>query len=282
MLHIVLDSAGDLPAGWLEQYRLNVIPVNIHFGDKTYLDGVEINQDSFYRKVIETRQVPKTSQPSPHQFVNFYRKIARAGETILSIHVTSKLSGTFDSARLAARELIGEIKVFPFDSAAGSAAMGFMGQEARQMDDQGCTVEEICKRLEFIRENMTIILTLDTLEFARMSGRVKTLQAALASLLNVKPIITLSEGMLNMGDRVRTRGKALERVVEMVRERVGERLVNAAVVHAQDRATASELLKMVRAKLKINQLILTDLSISVAANLGPGTVGIVAYPVHED
>lgn len=282
MLRIVLDSAADLPPGWVEKYRLEVIPVNIHFGDRTYLDGIDMGKEDFYRTVLESRQIPKTSQPSPQQFVDFYRKIAQPGETVLSIHVTSKLSGTFDSARLAARELAGELNIIPFDSAAGSAAMGFMGQEARDLDDSGGTVEEILGRLEFIRKHISITLTLDTLDFARMSGRVRTLQAALASLLNVKPIIVLTDGMLNMGERVRTRSKALERVVELVRDRVGERLINAAIVHAQDLPTASELAEKVRSTFALNRLIHTDLSISVAANLGPGTVGMVAYPVQPE
>lgn len=160
--------------------------------------------------------------------------------------------------------------------------MGFMGQEARDLDDSGGTVEEILGRLEFIRKHISITLTLDTLDFARMSGRVRTLQAALASLLNVKPIIVLTDGMLNMGERVRTRSKALERVVELVRDRVGERLINAAIVHAQDLPTASELAEKVRSTFALNRLIHTDLSISVAANLGPGTVGMVAYPVQPE
>ena len=282
MLHIVMDSAGDLPPDWIDRYQVNIIPVNIHFGDQTYLDRVDLSSEDFYRTVIESRQVPKTSQPSPHQFVDFYRKIARAGETILSIHVTSKLSGTFESAQLAARELAGEINVIPFDSACGSAAMGYMCQEARELETQGKTVNEILQRLDFIRKNITIILTLDTLEFARMSGRVKALQAAIASLLNVKPIVTLNEGVLNMSERVRTRSKALEKVVEMLRQRVGERLINAAVVHAQDLDTASEMIATIKSSFNLNQLIQTDLSTSVAANLGPGTVGVVAYPIHQD
>lgn len=282
MLHIVIDSAGDLPPEWVDEYQIKIIPVNIHFGEETYLDRVDLSQSAFYRMVRENRQIPKTSQPSPHQFVNFYRQIASPGETVLSIHVTSKLSGTFESAVMAARELDGEINILPFDSASGSAAMGFMCLEAREMEAKGSMIDEILQRLDFIRQNINIILTLDTLEFARMSGRVKALQAALASLLDVKPIITLKEGVLNMGERVRTRSKALERVVEMARERVGERLVNAAVVHAQDLETAGELMEMVRSNLNVRQLIQTDLSISVAANLGPGTVGVVAYPVRQD
>lgn len=281
MLQIVMDSAGDVPSGWLETYDIKVIPVNIHFGEKTYLHGVDLTDSDFYQLVKEHHLIPKTSQPSPYQFVEFYRRIASPGDKILSIHVTSKLSGTYASAVMAARELEGELEVIPFDSLSGSAAMAFMCQEARQIDRGGGSLENILARLKFIRDHITIILTLDTLQFARLSGRVKTLQAAMASLLQVKPIIVLRKGVLDMGDRVRTRSRSLEHVLSLVKDRVGDRLINAAVVHSQDFETAGVLLERVRAAFNLHQVILTDLSISVAANLGPGTVGIVAYPIEE-
>jgi len=119
------------------------------------------------------------------------------GETILSLHVTSKLSGTLDSAVIAAKELAGKFNIIPLDSASGSAAMGYMAREARLMERAGAKIEQIVQRLEHISQNVQIILTLNTLEYARRSGRVKALQAALASLLNVKPIIILKEGVRN-------------------------------------------------------------------------------------
>jgi DegV family protein with EDD domain len=155
-----------------------------------------------------------------------------------------------------------------------------MCKEARLMAWAGASTQAILERLEFIRSNINIILTLDTLDYARMSGRVKTLQAALASLLNVKPIVALQNGVLDMADRVRTRKRSLEFILQTMLARVGRRRVNAAVVHAQDPNTGRQLLEMVRASLNLNELIMTDLSISVAANLGPGTVGIIAYPLE--
>lgn len=279
MIRIVLDGAGDLPTGWQQEYELHVIPVNIHFGEKMYLQGVELSNTEFYRMVASQGMIPKTSQPSPHQFIEFYRRIAQPGDTILSVHVTSQLSGTYASAEMAAQELQDEFKVYPFDSGAGSAAMGYMCQEARQMDQAGASIEEILRRLRTIRERVEIVLTLNTLDYARMSGRVKTLQAALASILNVKPIIRLENGMLSMADRVRTRARALDHILETVKDKIGDRLSNVAVVHAEDIETAEMLLIRARSLFNCNQLIMTDLSTSVAANLGPGTVGLVAYPV---
>ena len=272
------DGAADMPNDWENNFDINVVPINIHFGEKTYLQFRDLDNDGFYKMVEETHKIPKTSQPSPHQFMEFYRTIAQPGDTILSVHVTSKLSGTFDSALVAARDLAGQYNIIPFDSACGSAGIGMMCRAARLMDRAGEPIWQIVKRLESIREKISITLALDTLKYARMSGRVGTLQAALASVLNVKPIITLQQGMLQMTERVRTRSASLDRIIKIVREKFGDSPLNMAVVHAQDSDSADLLLKKVKESFTINELIVTDLSISVAANLGPGTVGIVAFP----
>lgn len=278
MLRLVMDGAGDIPEEWVDEYRVDVIPINIQFGEKTFLQGVELSNTEFYQIARDSGTIPQTSQPSPQQFVSFYRRIAKPGDTILSIHVTSKLSGTFESAVIAAKELAGEFKVIPFDSFSGSAAMAFMCREARMLERAGAGVEAILDRLDFIRKNVQITLTLDNMEFARKSGRVKALQAALASVLNIKPIIALNDGMLDMADRVRTRRRSLEQVVDSIFERVGNRLVNVGVVHAEDPESSLKLLELVRERFQVKDLIVTELSIAVAANLGPGTVGIVVYP----
>jgi DegV family protein with EDD domain len=278
LLQIVTDGAADLPIEWLNEYDIQVIPINIHFGDKTYLQYLDLDNEGFYRMVDETNKIPKTSQPSPHQFIEFYRKIARPGDMIFSMHVTSSLSGTYESSVVAADELKGEINIIPFDSACGSAGLGMMCREARILDRAGSSLEQIMKRMEAIRKCITITLALDTLKYARMSGRVGTLQAAIASALNVKPIVTLQDGMLQMTERVRTRRSSVDRVIKIVKEKFGGSRLNMAVVHARDFESAKILLEKVRSSFNFKDLITTDLSISVAANLGPGTLGIVAYP----
>jgi DegV family protein with EDD domain len=280
MLRIVTDGAADMPRAWQEEYDIQIVPVNIHFGDKTYLQYEELDNEGFYRLVDQSKKVPKTSQPSPHQFRQAYEKIAQVGDTILSIHVTSKLSGTYASAVAASRELAEKFHMIPFDSGTGSAAIGIMCREARKLDRAGKTSDEIVKTLEIMRSRCGIILALDTLEYARLSGRVGTLQAAMASMLNVKPIAVLKDGVLNMAEKVRTRKASLDRILEMVKEEVGNREVMMSVVHARDPKSGEELLERARSIFKTKDLFLSDLSISVAANLGPGTVGIVFFPME--
>jgi DegV family protein with EDD domain len=278
MVRIITDGAADMPPAWEKEFDVQIVPINIQFGEKTFLQYEDIDNEGFYKLVDETKKIPKTAQPSPHQFVEFYEKVAKAGDTIISIHVTSKLSGTFDSAVAAAREVAGKFKVFPIDSFGGSAGIGFMCREARLMDRAGKSTEEIVRRIESIRERVGIFLTLDTLDYARMSGRVGTLQAALASILNVKPLVVLKNGMLDMTEKVRTRRAALERTIEMAREKYSSQPLHIAVVQARDPQSGRGLMEMVKDKFNIKDLIMTDLSIAVAANLGPGTVGLVLYP----
>ncbi|MFZ5911583.1 MAG: DegV family protein [Chloroflexota bacterium] len=280
MLRIVTDGAADLPTGWEEEYGIHVIPINVQFGEKTYLQFEELDNEGFYKLVDETHKIPKTSQPSPHQFTEFYKKIAQKGDTILSIHVTSKLSGTFASAVAAAEEVKSLFKVIPFDSAGGSIGIGFMCRAARLMEKAGRGVDEIVKYLEGVRAKVKIILTLDTLEYARMSGRVGTLSAALASLLNVKPIAVLQDGLVNMVDKVRTRKAALERVLEMGREAVGDRPVLVGVLQARDPEAGRSLLEEAKKYFNFKEAVMSELSISLAANFGPGTVGLVLYPAE--
>ncbi len=278
MLRIVTDGSVDMPDGWQEEYDIQIVPIPIQFGNRTFLQGIDLSNEAFYRLVRETGMIPKTSLPSPSQFSQMYQKIAGLGDTILSIHVSSKMSGTFSAAVTAAKELADKYKIIPIDSGSGSAALGFMCREARLMQREGASLQNILERLDFIRENVSIVMALESLDFARMSGRVSAMKAAIASLLSVKPIVVLKDGLLGMAEKVRTRNKSLDRVLEIARQCAADREVNVAVVHCQDPEAGKSLFQQVKSALRCRDIIMTELSISVAANLGPGTVGIVVYP----
>ena len=282
MLRIVMDSAGDLPVEWISKYDINVIPVNVHLGNEVFLEGVDLTPDQFYSWVKETGKVPKTSQPAPQQYIKLYKDIAKPGDVILSIHLTSKLSGTYKSAVLAARELQdAPFRVIPFDTLSGTGIQGYMCREAREMDRRGASVDEILKRLEKVRDNNQVIFTVDTLDFAQKSGRVQMLEAILAMVLKIKPIITIKEGTMAVANKVRTRKASLEYILQEMSRRMGKNLINAAIMHANDLATALEISEKVKGILNVKNLFVEELSIGIASHLGPGTVGIVAYPVEE-
>jgi DegV family protein with EDD domain len=281
MLKIVLDTAGDLPNGWQDMYDIDMIPINIIHGGKTYRQGIDISYEGFYKMVEKEGVIPSTSQPTPYQFVEFYRQIANEGDQVLSIHVTEKLSGTMDSANQAARELINELNVSPFDSASGSLVMGMMAKEARIMDRNGKPLREIINRLERIRDQHRLVFTLDTLKFARMSGRVKHLQAALAALLKVKPIIELKKGILEMGEKVRSRAQSIDLLLNKMEKTFGDQRIMVGVIHARDQQAGVNLLQRVIERFNCAEAVLSELSISLSAHFGPGTLGLTAYPVEE-
>ena len=257
-----------------------MIPLRVQFGERTYIQGLDIGPENFYQLVRDYKVIPKTSLPSPGQIMDFYRSIAKRGDEVLSVHLGSKLSGTFSTVQLAAKELIGEIQVFPFDSGAGSAALAMMCREARLLDQAGGSINDILKKLEIIRERLRVVFTLDTLEFARMNGRVNAMQSVISSALRIKPIVILRDGLLQMVDKVRTRQRAIEKMIDYARRQIGVKSVNIAVVHAADTQMAQRLMEKVRQVFNCHEVIVTELSIPVAANLGPGAVGIIMYPVE--
>ncbi len=281
MIHIVTDGTADFPPGWVEQYNVHVVPFRIHFGEETYVQGVDIDEEGFYRMIAERKMIPKTSQASPEQLEDLYTRIAKPGDTVFSIHVGSKLSGTYESAVIAARRLEGKIRVIPFDSAAGAAALAFMCKEASELARRGASPEQILARLEEIRATTRIVLTVDNLDYPRMSGRVKAIQAFVASVLQLKPIIELDNGELVAKGKVRSRAKALRHVVKRIKEEVQNHLVDVAIIHARVPREAETLAAMVRQEINVRELITTSLSTAVTVHLGPGTIGLVAYPVEN-
>jgi DegV family protein with EDD domain len=279
-IKVMTDSTCDLPASYFREYDLGVVPINIQFGNETFQEGITIDQTTFYKKVDELGMIPQTSQPSVGQFVEQYRAVAQAGyDTIFSLHVTGKLSGTVNSATLAAQEVASEVRVIPFDSLAGSAALGFMCVDAAQMARAGKSVDEILARLESARARLRLSLSLATLRYAQMSGRISHLQGFLASLLNVKPIILLQEGMLLPSGRVRSRQAALSHLLDFSKEAAGTSPVKFAVIHAEARPEAEQLLASGKQALNCVDAFVDDIAISLAVHFGPGVIGTVVYPV---
>ena len=279
MIGIAVDSTCDLPVEYYGQYGITVVPINIQFGTESYRDGIDIDRATFLRKIEETGMLPTTSQPSAGQFEEAYLKLADAGATdIISMHVTAKLSGTLQSAELAKEMVAQRVAVHTFDSACASAGLGFMALEAVRLAKSGEPVAEILARMKVIRERMNIVLTLQDLRFAQMSGRVGTLQSSLASLLDIKPIAMLQDGLLDVAEKVRTRRKAITRMIEIVAERVGTSgMVNLAAIHAEAPEEGHTLLERARASFDCQESFLCNLTTTLVVHFGPGTLALVAY-----
>jgi len=283
MLRIITDSAADLPREWREKYDIQLVPVNIHFGTEQFLHGVDLTDEQYYKRLetVTDRTFPKTSQPNPAQIEAVYRQAAQKGDTILSIHVTGKLSKTVASAEAAAAAVKDDYTVVVFDSLCGSAGMGYMCREARELDRAGKSLADIIKRLEQIRSSASFAITLASLKYAQMSGRVGGLRGMLGMMLNLKPIIELNEGVLSpTEDKIRVRSKAFERIIELSKAKLGDKPAYISIVHAAAPDDAKILADLARQAFNCKEdILIQSLSIAVAIQLGPGTIGVIGYPV---
>lgn len=281
-LRIVIDDAADAPPELLGACQIYVVPINVIFGAEQFLSGIDIDRADFYKLVaaIRNENFPNTSQPTPYQFEQVYRRaLVDGADELVVITVSERLSGTYASAVAAAEAVCEEMVVHVFDSQSGSAAQGLMAVEAARMAQQGAAADLVLDALRAMRSRATIFMLIDSLEFAARSGRVSRLQYGVASLLNIKPIMTVAEGLIVPNGRVRTLGKAKQRIVEGVRQVTGDLPVMLAAVHANRPEAGSQLLEIARPYFNVAEAYLLDLALSVAVNLGLGTLGLVAVPL---
>ena len=279
MIKIVTDSTCNLSPEQLQAHDIRVAPIAIQFGLETYEEDIDIDRDLFYRKIDELGIIPTSSQPPPGRFADIYRELSEQGHTILVITITSKHSGTYQSAALA-RDLVPDADVQIFDSATISFGTGYMVLEAARAAQAGQDIEGILARLEHIRNNMSLMITPATLKYLKMSGRVGGLKAALASVLNLKPIITVEDGMLGVRENVRSRAKSIRRILELTEEAMGTvDPINVAVIHARAPEDGQALLERVKARFNCQEVLIGDLVASLSVHGGPGILGLFAYRV---
>jgi len=279
MIKVIADSTCNLSQETLDQYDIRIAPIPIQFGDETFEEGVDIDRDLFYKKIEETGIMPTSSQPTPAWFGRYYKELHQQGHSILVITVTGKHSGTYNSANMA-KSLAPDADVHVFDSKSISLGTGWMVLEAVRAIKAGVTKSDIVSRIEGIRERARLFITPATLKYLQMSGRVGTLQGALASLLSVKPIIHLKDGLLEVGENVRTRGKAIDQLIVRLEEAVGRTApINLAVIHARAREEGLSLLERAKDVFNVQETLFGDLVASLAVHGGPGIIGLFAYPI---
>lgn len=275
---LVTDGSADMPENWREKYKVNLLPLWLRFRETSYLQEADITPKLFYELVSKNHEIPKTAFPSPEKMVEYYRNLATNGEQVISLHVASRLSGTFQAVQKAAAELRGSVNLHPIDSGAGSAALGFMCRDIRLLEQAGVSLQKIVQHLNEVRNRLKIVFTVDNLEYARLSGRVNLLQTVLSSLLRVKPIIELKDGQLDVTEKVRTRQRAFDWLVEYSRKYSQDGDFSVAIVHAIDLPAAEYVKGMLEKLGRFKEIVISELAIPVAAHLGPGTIGLVLYP----
>jgi DegV family protein with EDD domain len=274
---IVTDSTADLPPQLAASRSITVVPLTLNFEGKALLDGVDIRPDEFYRRLPFAATHPTTSQPSAGRFAEAYSSLLADHDAVVSIHISEKLSGTYESARQGA-EMTDSKRVRVIDSENVSMSLGLLTLAASALGSSGAGVDAIEAKVMEMRRHLQTYFSVATLEFLRRGGRIGRANALLGSVLQVKPVLCIRDGLVTPLERVRTFDRALNRIVELTREVDRGQGVCVIVGHADAEADAERIAGALDPIAET--LMIQPLGPVVGAHAGPGVVGVGCYPAE--
>ncbi len=269
-IRVVTDSTADMDDGEAQQLGISMVPLNVHWEGETYQDKVEISTDEFYRKLREEKGTPRTSQPSVGQFEEAYTRLLQGADGIVSLHISSKLSGTVNSARIAARNVAPD-RIAVIDSLTTSAALGTLVLRTAQLTQAGASLAECAAFAERLLPRLRLLACLDTLEFLRRGGRIGRAQAFAGNLLSVKLIFQVQDGEIVPVDRVRTRAAAIKHAADAVAA-LGP-IEELTVLYGDDCVPAQQLYEHLFAAFPRLDIKWGRIGPVLGTHTGPGVIG---------
>ena len=278
---IVTDSTAYIPTEYVKQYNLSITPQVLIWGEEMFRDGVDIQPDEFYTRLKSAKTMPTTSQVPIVDMQAAFQGLVDQGFSVMGIFISSKLSGTQQSA-IQAKEMMGSAgeKVTIVDSKSTAMALGFQVLAAARALETGASLQEALTYVEKAHERTGVFFAVDTLEFLHRGGRIGGAQRFIGSALNLKPILAVKDGKVEGVDRIRTKTKAHDRILELISEQVkGKSNVRIACLHANAHDDGKKLLERAASEFSPVETIYTELSPVVGTHAGPGTVGL-AY-IHD-
>ncbi len=264
---VVTDSTSDVPPEWQRRHGIEVVPLKVLFGNESFRDGVDLTADQFFTRLAQAERLPTTSAPSPGDFAAVYERLSHECSGVISIHISSELSGTAESARVGARSVEG-FPVHVVDSRCLTVCVAFMCRLAAE----AATLEDALRLVEERVPRQRILALLDTLRYLEMGGRIGRAQAMLGGVLDVKPILAMSDGRVEALDRVRTRAKAIDRMVELLRRDLP--VEQLAVMHAQAPEDAEKIHARLTEELPGIDVQIGEIGAVLGTHTGPRTVGL--------
>ncbi len=276
-IYIVTDSTAGVPEEVINRGNVKVLPLTIEFEGKVYKDGVEIKEEDLLEMLDKGDKLPKTSQVNPKTFCDEFEEILSKGYKIISIHISSKLSGTYQSACIAKDMLKDEGEIHVIDSKGVSFATGALVQEAVKMLEKEEPLEVIVEKLKHLSDKVRVAFAVDDLEYIRKGGRISSVHAAVGTLLNIKPVLHMEDGKIDVFEKVRGRKKALKTLLNYVKENNP----NTDLTFAIGNVAASEDMEIFKSMLKDENIKEDVQCVSVgsviATYAGPGTVGVFFF-----
>lgn len=271
---IITDSTAYLPANYVEEFGVTVVPLTLQWDGASYRDGVDILPDEFYTRLSDSKTLPTTSQATVNDFTQVYKKLMDEGFDILTLPISSGISGTYDSA-IQAKAQLGEVPIEIIDTRLVSMALSFQVLAAARAAKDGASLEE-CKQIALkAYDHIGVYFVVDTLKYLHAGGRIGGGKRFMGTALNIKPILEIRDGKIEAVKSVISINKALEAMVEMVEKDIDQRKpVRVSVFHALAAEKAQELLKTTAARLHADEAILSYVSPVIGCHVGPGTLSI--------
>ena len=271
---IVTDSSPNIPTQIIQENQIHVVPLTVIWGEENFYDGVDITPVEFYERLDKAKVMPSTSQPSVADFEVLFRKLHQEGYDILAVLISEDLSGTISSATQA-KKLLPDAKIEIVNSKTLAMALGFQVLAAARAANQGASLEE-CKRIaEDAKDRCGVIFVLDTLEFLHRGGRIGTSKRFMGTLLNVKPVLSIENGVIVPLDSVRTQKKALTTIIDLIEERTkGHKNIRLATLHANSHEIAQGVLDEASRRIPNVETVFSELSPVIGTHAGPGAVGL--------
>jgi DegV family protein with EDD domain len=275
---ILTDSTAYIPPELIEAHQIHVIPLKVIWGSDIYLDGIDIEPEVFFSRLASDPAMPTTTQPNPEEFTQVYEKLAADFDAIFVVLISSALSGTVFSAQSAAAEF-SKVPVHVFDSQLTAMGLGHVVLAAARAADEGKSLEEIAQIAETYAANTSVRFAVDTLEFLHRGGRIGGAARLVGTALSLKPILQLKDGKIDALEKVRTRSKVIDRLLQLAVEQANGQPVRAAIFHSSQAEEIEALKVRLSEQVDCVEFIITGLSPVIATHTGPGTVGMAICTV---
>lgn len=274
-IKILMDSGGDVPQHLLEQYDITIIPLTIIVDEKEYTDFYELSRQQYFALLSNCREVPRTSQPNPHTFLQYFRKFEDDYDEIIYIGMSSNGSGTYQSGCIAIQDYEQhnpKAKIFPFDTWNATMGIGYFAIQAARLREQGLSSTDIIQRLTELRQRFASYMIPETMEFLKKGGRVNTVTSIIGGLLDIRPIITICEGWGRNYGKVRGARQAIARLVELFEKQHAD--LEAYISHCNNLSRAQELAALLGQKFSDICIEITEMGPVLSTHAGPGTIGL--------
>lgn len=276
-LKIICDSLADVPENLVKLYDIEVIPLTIIINDIEYKDGQNLTNEEFYKLIKEYDEIPKTSQATYIQFKEIFKKYLDQGKKILYISGSSKVTGTYQSAMITKNDLQGEIHIF--DSLNLSYGCGAQVVTACEMNEEGKSIEDIVKKLEEIRDNILVLFAVDNLDYLKKGGRLSASKAAIGSMLSIKPILQMQDGLIVNIDQARGHKKVISKLISITKEHFKNNIEDKriGIAHGDNEVEFEKLKEAINSELKFTKITETKIGPSIGSHTGAGTIGLCMW-----